>query len=58
MPHDASLRGVERTLMVCYLFLKKVRARYGRTPILMDGALWYVEACNWLRLPHQVYPVE
>jgi len=50
--------SVERTLMVCYLFLKGVRTRYGRKPILTDGALWYVEACNWLRLSHRVYQIE
>lgn len=50
--------SAERTLMVCYLFLKRVRNRYGRKPILADGALWCVEACRWLRLEYSVYPVE
>jgi transposase-like protein len=48
--------SVERTLMVCYLFLKRVRARYGRKPILTDEAQWYHEACRWLRLPHSTIP--
>jgi putative transposase len=46
----------ERTIFfVCYQFLKQLRSRYGRKPILTDGALGYYEACKWLRLPHQVY---
>jgi len=50
--------SVERTIMICYLFLKDVRSKYGRKPILTDEARWYDEACRWLRLPHQNYPVE
>jgi putative transposase len=50
--------SVERTIMICYLFLKDVRSRYGRKPILTDEAKWYDEACRWLRLPHRNYPVE
>jgi transposase-like protein len=42
--------SVERTLMICYLFLKDVTRRYGRKPILTDEARWYDEACRWLRL--------
>jgi transposase-like protein len=41
--------SVERTLlMICYLFLKDVRTRYGRKkPILTDKARWYDdEACR------------
>jgi putative transposase len=48
--------SVERTLMVCYLFLKRVRATYGVRPIATDGGTWYPEACRWLRLEHRVYP--
>jgi putative transposase len=50
--------SVERTLMICYLFLKDVTRRYGRRPILTDEARWYDEACRWLRLEHHNYPVE
>src|SRR5713226_3994828 len=50
--------SVERRLMICYLFLKHVRRRYGRKPILTDEARWYDEACRWLRLEHSVYPTE
>ncbi len=50
--------SAERTLMICYLFLKDVRRRYGRKPILTDEARWYDEACRWLRLEHSVYPTE
>lgn len=45
----------ERTLFVCYQFFKKLRSRYGRKPILTDGARWYNDACKWLRLKHYVY---
>ena len=50
--------SVERTLMVCYLFLKRVRARYGVRPVATDGGTWYPEACRWLRLEHRVYPTQ
>jgi putative transposase len=39
------------------LFLKELRGRYGRKPIWTDDAVWYPEACRWLRLEHHVYPV-
>jgi len=45
----------ERTLFVCYQFFGKLRSRYGRKPILTDGARWYNDACKWLRLKHYVY---
>ena len=45
----------ERTLLVCYRFFKQLRNRYGRKPIFTDGAAWYNDACNWLRLQHYVY---
>lgn len=38
-----------------WIFLKRLRSRYGRKPVYTDGALWYPEACRWLRLEHQVY---
>jgi putative transposase len=40
------------------LFLRELRRRYGRKPVWTDDALWYPEACRWLRLEHHVYPVE
>src|SRR5579884_4133536 len=49
----------ERTIFVCYHFFKQLRDRYGRKPILTDGALWYDQACSrWLRLSHKVYGTE
>jgi putative transposase len=48
----------ERTILVCYMFFKQLRARYGRKPIFTDGAYWYNTACKWLRLPHQMYSTE
>jgi putative transposase len=41
-----------------YLFLKELRARYGRKPIWTDEGVWYPEACRLLRLEHRVYPIE
>ena len=48
----------ERTIFVCYQFFKQIQKRYGRKPIFTDGAPWYNEACNWLRLKHYVYGTE
>lgn len=48
----------ERTIFVCYHFFKQLRNRYGRKLILTDGALWYDQACRWLRLSHKVYNIE
>ena len=48
----------ERTLFVCYSFFKQLQNRYGKRPIFTDGAAWYVQACNWLRLKHYVYGIE
>lgn len=48
----------ERTIFVCYQFFKRLRYRYGRKPVFTDGALWYNDACRWLRLNHQVYDTE
>ena len=45
----------ERTIFVCYQFLKQLLNRYGRKPIFTDGAQWYNEACRWLSLDHRVY---
>jgi len=41
--------------LAAYLLLKRLRSRYGRKPIYTDGALWYPEACRWLRLKHHIY---
>jgi putative transposase len=46
----------ERTIFVCYQFLKQLRRRYGLKPIHTDGAHWYNDACKWLRLKHYIYP--
>ena len=48
----------ERTIFVCYQFFKQLRTRFGRKPILTDGAHWYNDACRWLRLEHHVYATE
>jgi transposase-like protein len=38
----------ERTLLACYQFFKQLRSRYGRKPIVTDGAQWYNDACKWI----------
>jgi transposase-like protein len=50
----------ERTILVCYQFLKELRKRFGRKRIFTDGGRWYKDkdACKWLRLKHQVYSTE
>ena len=48
----------ERTIFICYQFFKQLRTRFGRKPILTDGAHWYNDACRWLRLEHHVYTTE
>lgn len=48
----------ERTIFVCYQFLKQLRSKYGRKPVCTDGAHWYDDACKWLRLKHFVYEIE
>jgi putative transposase len=45
----------ERTIFVCYQFFKQLRSKFGRKPILTDGARWYIDACRWLGLQHYVY---
>jgi putative transposase len=47
----------ERTIFVCYRFFKLLRNRYGNKRIYTDGALWYNNACRWLRLRHLVYEI-
>jgi putative transposase len=41
-----------------YLFLRELRARYGRKPTWTEGGAWYPEACKWARLEHHVYGQE
>ncbi|HEX6028162.1 MAG TPA: DDE-type integrase/transposase/recombinase [Nitrososphaeraceae archaeon] len=36
----------ERTIFVCYQFLRQLRNRYGRKAIYTDGARWYDDACK------------
>jgi putative transposase len=48
----------ERTIFVCYQFLKQLRERYGRKLIFTARTKWYNDECEWLRLPHQAYGIE
>lgn len=48
----------QTNILDAYVFLKRLRHRYGRKPIYTDGASWYPEACRWLRLDHHVYGPE
>ncbi len=49
----------ERTLLVCYNSIKKLRRLYGnKYTIYTDGADYYNQACRWLRIRHHVYDQE
>jgi putative transposase len=49
----------ERTILVCYQFFRQLRDRYeSRKAIYTDGAIWYNDACKWLRLKNHVYDTE
>jgi putative transposase len=50
----------ERTLLVCYNFIKRLKRLYGsKYTIYADGASYYYyyynQACRWLRIKHIVY---
>jgi putative transposase len=46
----------ERTLLVCYNFIKRLKRLYGnKYTIYTDGAHYYNQACKWLRIKHIVY---
>ena len=50
----------ERTLTVCYNFIKKLRRLYGsKYAVYTDGTdYYYDQACRWLRIKHVVYNQE
>jgi putative transposase len=48
----------EKTIFVCYQFFKQLQRRYSRKLIFTEGALWYNDACRWLRLRHWIYGTE
>ena len=49
----------ERTLLVCYNSIKKLKRLYGnKYTIYTDGADYYHLACRWLRIKHNVYDQE
>jgi transposase-like protein len=46
----------ERTLLVCYNFIKRLKRLYGsKYTIYKDGAHYYNQAYKWLRIKHIVY---
>jgi transposase-like protein len=47
----------ERTLLVCYNFIKRLKRLYGnKYTIYTDGAHYYYnQTCKWLRIKHIVY---
>jgi len=46
----------ERTLLICYNFIKRLKKLYSnRYTIYTDGAHYYNQACKWLRIKHIVY---
>jgi len=45
----------EKTLTVCYNFIKRLRRLYGsKYTVYTDGA-YYDQACRWLRIKYNVY---
>jgi transposase-like protein len=50
----------ERSILVCYNFIKKLRRLYGsKYTICTDGASYYYDqACKWLKIRHYVYDQE
>ena len=47
----------ERSLLVCYNFIKRLKKLYGsKYTIYTDGdSYYYNQACKWLRIKHIVY---
>jgi transposase-like protein len=47
----------ERTLLLCYNFIKRLKRLYGsKYTIYTDGdSYYYNQACKWLRIKHIVY---
>jgi transposase-like protein len=46
----------ERTLLLCYNFIKRLKRLYGsKYTIYTDGDSYYNQACKWLRIKHIVY---
>jgi putative transposase len=41
--------------LAAWIFLKRLRGRYGRKPLYTDGGSWYPLAAKWARLNHTVY---
>ena len=52
---DASIKKRKNHLCICYQFFKQLRNKFGRKPIMTDGATWYYQACRWLRMKHFIY---
>ena len=49
----------DRTVLVCYYFIKRLKKLYGsKYTICTDGASYYDQACRWLRIRHHVYNQE
>jgi putative transposase len=49
----------ERSILVCYNFIKKLRRLYGsKYTICTDGAHYYDQACKWLKIRHYLYDQE
>ena len=56
MFNDASINKRKNHLSVLSVqFFKQLRNRFGRKPIMTDGATWYYQACRWLRMKHCIY---
>ncbi|MEM3727068.1 MAG: DDE-type integrase/transposase/recombinase [Candidatus Bathyarchaeia archaeon] len=47
-----------RNSLSAWIFLKRLKRRYGFKPIYTDGGPWYPLACKWARLKHYRYSEE
>ena len=45
----------ERNMIIAEKFIKSLVEKYGKYTVYSDGATWYNEACNLLRLKHYLH---
>jgi putative transposase len=45
----------ERNMIIAEKFIRSLVEKYGKYTVYSDGATWYNEACNLLRLKHYLH---